>query len=584
MALFRGRFSMARQDISVSELVNMVSRGELQLPEMQRQYVWRATRVRDLLDSLYRGYPSGLILAWRSSEEVDTRAFAVSTSAGDPGSRMLLLDGQQRLTSLSAVLNGLPVEVRGRKKPVEILVNLEYELALEREESALDDEDFEEEALDEDEVDEDADEDESEDEETRSLNLEKRLFVVYSRALAGKRNWVSVSEIFKKENLDILEEKGVDLKEEPERFRAYMKVMDRVRKIKDYTYRIDVLDSTMSYDEVAEIFVRVNSLGARLRGSDLALAQITARWRNSLRLFMDYQKALDGSGLDVEISTIIRTLVAHATNQSKFDSVSSLSQERLEESWGKTQKSLTFAIDFTKSELGIGSSQLLSSPMVLTALAYWIHHRNYRVGNEEQALMRHWGLLVNAKGRYGRGSSQDLLSQDLAVIRDGGGPTELLERLRQQVGRLEIEPADFIARNARSGLFKNMFLVFAAQGARDWDSQLPISPNHMGKANRLQFHHIFPRKYLATERPELRKTEIDDIANLAFIAGSTNQSISAKSPDTYLEEVVRKSGIEALEKQCVPTDPELWKPEKYEEFLAARRELIATKMMAFIFD
>lgn len=575
---------MARQDISVSELVNMVSRGELQLPEMQRQYVWRATRVRDLLDSLYRGYPSGLILAWRSNEPVDTRAFAVATSTEDPGARMLLLDGQQRLTSLSAVLNGLPVEVRGRKKPVEILVNLEYELALEKDASAVQEEDFDEEDLDDDDLEDDPEEDDQEDEDVRTLNLEERLFVVYSRALAGKRNWVSVSEIFKKENLDILEEKGVDLKEEPERFRAYMKVMDKVRKIKDYTYRIDVLDSTMSYDEVAEIFVRVNSLGARLRGSDLALAQITARWRNSLRLFMDYQKELDTSGLDIEISTILRTLVAHATNQSKFDSVNSISQERLEDSWKKTKESLTHAIDFTKSELGIGSSQLLSSPMVLTTLAYWIHSRNYRVGNEEQKLMRRWGLLVNAKGRYGRGSSQDLLSQDLAVIRDGGGPTELLERLRQQVGRLEIEPADFVARNARSGLFKNMFLVFAAAGARDWDSQLPISPNHMGKANRLQFHHIFPRKFLATERPELRKTEIDDIANLAFIAGATNLSISAKSPDTYLANVAEKSGVEALEKQCVPTDPELWKPERYEDFLALRRELIANRMMAFIFD
>lgn len=575
---------MARQDIAVSELVNMVSRGELQLPEMQRQYVWRATRVRDLLDSLYRGYPSGLILAWRSNEQVDTRAFAVSTSTDDPGARMLLLDGQQRLTSLSAVLNGLPVEVRGRKKPVEILVNLEYELALEKEEEALLDEDYEDEEVEDDELDDDADDEDQDDEDVRSLNLEKRLFVVYSRALAGKRNWVSVSEIFKKENLDILEEKGVDLKEEPERFRAYMKVMDKVRKIRDYTYRIDVLDSTMSYDEVAEIFVRVNSLGARLRGSDLALAQITARWRNSLRLFLDYQDELEGSGLGIEIGTIIRTLIAHATNQSKFDSVSSISQERLEEAWGKTKKSLTFAIDFTKSELGIGSSQLLSSPMVLTALAYWIHHRNYQVGNEEQALMRRWGLLVNAKGRYGRGSSQDLLSQDLAVIRDGGGATELLERLRQQVGRLEIEPGDFVARNARSGLFKNMFLVFAAQGARDWDSQLPISPNHMGKANRLQFHHIFPKKFLATERPELRKSEIDDISNLAFIAGSTNQSISAKSPDSYLAEVVSKSGVEALERQCVPTDPELWRAERYEDFLSARRQLIADKMMAFIFD
>ncbi len=577
---------MARQDVSVSELVNMVSRGQLQLPEMQRQYVWRATRVRDLLDSLYRGYPSGLILAWQSNELVGTRDFAVATQQTEFKTQMLLLDGQQRLTSLSAVLNGLPVEVRGRKKPVEILVNLDYEVAKLKTDPNESEVELEEDELEEDDQDEDLDEDEEQDDENnpRSLGLEKRLFVVYSRALASQQNWVPVSDIFKKTNFEILKEKGIDLNSQTGIVESYFEVMDKVRKIKDYTYRIDVLEDTMSYDEVTEIFVRVNSLGSRLRGYDLALAQITARWRNSLKLFMDYQKQLDATGLEVDLSALIRTLVAHATNQSKFDYVNSISQQRLEESWKTTKKSFDFAMDFTKSDLGITSIHLLSSSFLLTAIAYWIKAREYKVGSEEQRMMRQWALLVNAKGRYGRGSSQDLLNQDLAVIRDGGGYKELLERLSQQMGRLEIEPSDLVARNARSGLFKNMFLVFASDGARDWDTQLPISPNHMGKSNRLQFHHIFPKKYLSTHRPELRKSEIDDIANLAFIAGSTNQSISAKAPDQYLRDVVESAGVEALEKQCVPTDPSLWQADKYEEFLAVRRELIAKRMMSFIFD
>ena len=577
---------MARQDVSVSELVNMVSRGQLQLPEMQRQYVWRATRVRDLLDSLYRGYPSGLILAWQSNELVGTRDFAVATQQTEFKTQMLLLDGQQRLTSLSAVLNGLPVEVRGRKKPVEILVNLDYEVAKLKTDPNESEVELEEDELEEDDQDEDLDEDEEQDDEnnTRSLGLEKRLFVVYSRALASQQNWVPVSDIFKKTNFEILKEKGIDLNSQTGIVESYFEVMDKVRKIKDYTYRIDVLEDTMSYDEVTEIFVRVNSLGSRLRGYDLALAQITARWRNSLKLFMDYQKQLDATGLEVDLSALIRTLVAHATNQSKFDYVNSISQQRLEESWKTTKKSFDFAMDFTKSDLGITSIHLLSSSFLLTAIAYWIKAREYKVGSEEQRMMRQWALLVNAKGRYGRGSSQDLLNQDLAVIRDGGGYKELLERLSQQMGRLEIEPSDLVARNARSGLFKNMFLVFASDGARDWDKQVPISPNHMGKSNRLQFHHIFPKKYLSTHRPELRKSEIDDIANLAFIAGSTNQSISAKAPDQYLRDVVESAGVEALEKQCVPTDPSLWQADKYEEFLAVRRELIAKRMMSFIFD
>ena len=92
---------MAKAEASVEELVSMIERGELRLPEMQRQYVWRSTRVRDLLDSLYRGYPSGAILLWETDEAVPLQSFAVSQSNNPYQSTRLLLDGQQRLTGVS---------------------------------------------------------------------------------------------------------------------------------------------------------------------------------------------------------------------------------------------------------------------------------------------------------------------------------------------------------------------------------------------------------------------------------------------------------------------------------------------------
>src|SRR6185295_8830607 len=111
---------------SVEELVSMIERGELRLPEMQRRYVWQSTRVRDLLDSLYRGYPSGAILLWETDEIVPLQEFAVEQQNNPYQSSRLLLDGQQRLTSLTAVIRGEPVNVRGRKKPIEIMFNLEH--------------------------------------------------------------------------------------------------------------------------------------------------------------------------------------------------------------------------------------------------------------------------------------------------------------------------------------------------------------------------------------------------------------------------------------------------------------------------
>ena len=104
-------------------------------------------------------------------------------------------------------------------------------------------------------------------------------------------------------------------------------------------------------------------------------------------------------------------------------------------------------------------------------------------------------LIANAKGRYSRGSSETILDQDLAVLREGGAE-ELIDRLRQQVGRLEIAGEELEGRNQRSALFKTMFLAFRKAGARDWISQLAIALDHSGTQHKLQFHHIFPKAIL----------------------------------------------------------------------------------------
>lgn len=184
---------MAKVDYKVRVLVDKIARRELQLPEMQRRYVWTATKVRDLLDSLYRGYPSGVILAWEPAGHVETTDFAVATETG--GVRpLLLLDGQQRLTSLSAVLRGEPVKVKGRTRPVEILFNLDHPDELT----------FITEVGEEAESDGDADElDEAEDDPLTRVN--RRAFVVASTQVLALPNWVRVTDVFNKEEGEILQ-------------------------------------------------------------------------------------------------------------------------------------------------------------------------------------------------------------------------------------------------------------------------------------------------------------------------------------------------------------------------------------------
>jgi hypothetical protein len=567
---------VSKAEASVDELVSMIERGELRLPEMQRQYVWRSTRVRDLLDSLYRGYPSGAILLWETNEEIALQDFAVSQSANPYKSTRLLLDGQQRLTSLSAVIRGEPVRVRGRQRPIDLLFNLEHPeqltLITEVEESSLNTEDVED---DDDIANEDADSDE--DELLKRFN--KMTFVVSTRKLEQMPQWVKVSEVFKNDSdAPFLKHAGVSDFDDP-RYERYSQRLAKLRAIRKYVYRMDVLERTLSYDEVTEIFVRVNSLGAKLRSSDLALAQITAKWRHSLQTFLDFQTDCAKRGFDLDLGLHLKNLMAFATGQSQFLTVGSLSANKLKTAWKSSCEGMHFALNFLKSNVGIESPVLLSSPFLLVVLAYFGHLHKYKVKAQEASQLRYWILVANAKGRFSRGSSETILNQDLAILRDGGNVQDLIDRLRLQFGRLDIAPEELEGRSQRSALFKTMFLAFRAADAKDWRSNLAIALDHSGSQHHLQFHHIFPKKQLCKD---YSVREADDIANLAFIGGKTNRAISDKLPSKYLPSYIEEHGRGPFVAQAIPTKDSLLELSAYKQFLTQRRKLIAARLNEFL--
>jgi len=565
---------VAKAEASVEELVSMIERGELRLPEMQRRYVWRSTRVRDLIDSLYRSYPSGAILLWETDEAVPLQEFAVEQQKNPYQSTRLLLDGQQRLTSLSAVIRGEQVSVRGRKRPIELLFNLEHpeQLAVITE-------------VDEDGDDEDEDNDDLIDDEADSTEdeLQKRFdrmtFVVATRKLEQLQQWVKVTDVFKTDNdAPFLKRAGITGFEDP-RYEKYSQRLARLRGIRKYVYRMDVLERKLSYDEVTEIFVRVNSLGAKLRSSDLALAQITAKWRGALKTFQLFQGECTKAGFDIDLGLHLKNLVAFATGQSRFLTVAGLPLATLQQAWKECVPGMEFALNFLRNNVGIDSPALLSSPFMLVAVALYGHKRNYQINADEAERLRYWVLVANAKGRYSRGSSETLLDQDLATLRQGGGPNELIDRLRLQVGRLDIAPEELEGRNQRSALFKTMFLAFRDADAKDWRSNLTIALDHKGSHHRLQFHHIFPKAVL---RSSYTSRESDDIANLAFIGGKTNRQISDKPPIQYFPPLIAKSGSAPFEAQCIPTSPALLDVTAYKSFLEQRRADIAKRLNQFL--
>lgn len=566
---------MPKVDISVRELVDKAKRGELMLPEMQRRYVWPATRVRDLLDSLYRGYPSGTILVWETDEDVETRDLAVGpTQAPTTSQKILLLDGQQRITSLAATLSGDPVHVRSKNKgkTIDILFNLEHPdgppvdvMELEEEDFTADIEDVEEEMVAKRDIQEE---------------LKKRAFVVASSALKTNPLWVPVSDIFKKTESQIL--RAIDINSDDERWDKYSERLQKVKRIADYQYVMQVLEKSMSYEEVTEIFVRVNSLGIKLRGSDLALAQITSRWKGFMNLIEEFSKEFgDDEDYILETGLPVRMLVVLATKQSRFKTVGRLNAEALEESWKKAARGFQYAINFLRSNAEVDNLRYLSSPFLIIPIAVYAVLNDENLSPDEEKKLLKWFYTAHMRGHYSMGSSESILDADLSILFKGGSLDDLLNQLRLHVKKFEVDTDDLMSKGIRSPFFSMLYFVFRKNGAKDWFTGLKLSDGHMGKSHLIQYHHIFPKSLLYDAKYE--KKDVNEMANMAFIGGKTNRSILNKKPEIYFEqEVIAKRGEEALSSQLISLDRSLWAIEKFPEFLAWRRQAIADAINKFM--
>jgi len=558
---------MPKTDILVRELVDKVRHGELALPEMQRRYVWPATRVRDLLDSLYRGYPSGTILVWETDEDIETRELAVrANQAPTTSQKLLLLDGQQRITSLSAILGGEQVHVRNRRRPIDILFNLDHPDGPPIEIMEIDENDFT------------ADVEDVEDEEAAERDIQeemrKRTFVVASRALQNDPLWVPVSDIFKKDFSEILEKVGITSLKDP-RYKKYSQRLQQVKNIENYPYVMQRLTRDMTYEEVTEIFIRVNSLGIKLRGSDLALAQITSRWKGFINLIEDFaSKFNDDENYIFETGLPVRMLVVFATHQSRFRTVGKIIKEKLEESWKVAVDGLDYAINFLRENAGIENLSYLSSPFLIIPIAvYWIQKKNEFLSPEEENKLLRWFYLAHMRGHYSMGSSESILEADLGVLFRGKTLDDLIQQLLLHVKKFTVDSDDLSGRGIRSPFFTMLYFVLKQNGAKDWWSGLKLSERYAGNAHTIQFHHIFPKSLL---KDKFEKKEINEISNLAFIGGKTNRQITNKEPINYLEkEVVEKRGEEALTSQLISLDKKLWEIKNFKEFLIDRRKAIA---------
>lgn len=551
----------------ISELVEEVARHDLVLPEMQRRYVWRSTQVRDLFDSLYRGYPVGSILVWERPFGEEARNLDVGEDAGvsRSGQKLLLLDGQQRLTSLTSIIKDQELLVRGRKKSLDIVFNV------------LHPDPDEDEILDVDVAMEQEDDGDGDDKETDALDFEKKMFVVATRRLMNQPGWVSLRQVFKVDSaslwMSVVEKLNLDMKSE-----SAKKILGRISKLQSIAkveIPIVTLPSAWDYRTVTDVFCRVNSAGARLKGSDLALAQITSRWRGSLKLFEEFQKKYTTNGQQLfDLGFLVRALVVFMTGQCKFLSIASIPVDRYDVSWKETRDALETAFDVVRG-WGVNSFTLLSAPSLIITIAYFMKRRPAEM--EDLSLLHKWLLVASVCGHYSKGSSESIMDQDLAAIDKGVSLADMFQAFQKQGWTGKITVDEIKGKFHGSAYFGLMYLAMHEAGAKDWYQDSKISLGNVGSVLKVQFHHICPQALLkAAQKYEV--AEINDISNLAFIGGNTNRRISAEAPEDYLpkiSEVNRRA-------QCVPMDESLYPVANYREFLVARRKLLVEMLNRYL--
>jgi len=518
---------MALLNKTISELITDIERGRIALPDMQRDFVWDNTQIRDLVDSLYKNHPVGMILLWQTNptENVPITRIDDTTQEISEYSE-LVIDGQQRLTSLFLVKHGV-IFKGSKERKIKLLFNPETEE-----------------------------------------------FEVEIPRIRNKPEWINVTELIGGGVFQYRDRfKGIGWSDE--KIHQMMERMGRVRDIfigERNSIPVFSISSSMEYDEVADIFVKINSKGTRIRITELLLALLALKIPGEFRQdFKRYLDELEDKGWEIDASVVIRSLVAIAAKQGRLayfrGLARNISDERLRENWTITKRAVNDCLKMLDENLGIRTSDVLPSQYVLISLAFYLSKKESKFTEEEAKDFSLWFLLASFWGRYA-GSPETRLDEDIKEIEKYQSLTPLFGLLKNQVGRLLIDEERFAGKSRNSKLL--LYVAARNEGAEDWWK------GHRITTSDYEEHHIIPRSLLKKAGYDF--SLIDDAANIAFLTEKANRRISNADPIKYLAEIDKNK----LEKQFVPLDESLWDIKNYEDFLIHRRRIIVEKVNNYL--
>lgn len=519
-------------EMKVTDLLADIEHRRLILPEFQRGYVWTRQQVREFVASLYRGYPSGSFLIWKTPDPGLVRGEAVND---DAKVFQLILDGQQRLTSIYTLIKGEPPPFYEEEK---LFFNLYFNIVDER-------------------------------------------FEYYKKQLMqGSVDWLPVTEFFQLGLPEFFKQR----KDQSEVYITNFAKLQQLDAIRTYSYYLSTI-SEENIEDAVNIFNLVNSRGTRLSKSDLALAHICSSWPEARRLFRAAQAKFAAQNFPFDLEIFTRLTATVATGSGLYEPLYRTPIEEVKAAWHNVEKSLAYLIGILRAHAFIDSSRNLASPYPLVPVV--VHLARQDGTFTDQREMRdflHWMYAALMWARYST-STETKLNADVAALSEGNPTQRLRENILKERGRIKVQPTDLDRAGSRSPFYEMAYIVARARGAVDWANGHPLYTQAAGLMLEIEGHHIFPSAYLYkhgySSSDVTDKQIVNELANLCFLTKGSNLKISSKDPLEYLSEIKDKYPG-ALDAQFMPMNATLWDVERFPEFLGERRRLIADAINAYM--
>jgi len=529
----------------IGQILDKIAEKQLFVPAFQREYVWKREHAKDLIASLIRDYPTGTMLTWETNNPPELKGDHEYQEK--QGTIKLILDGQQRITTLYLIIRG---ELPPYYKEEEIMVD------------------------------------------TRNLyvNVETLDLQYYKKTLMSNNPlWVNLTDIFQRKirAKDIV--RRLEEKEEVSRERDDLidDNFSAIERIKDRDFLEQTIPVRANIKEAIDIFYIVNASGVNLTEAELALAQISGYWPEARELFKQKLFALEKEGfvfkLDFLIYVVLGCLYYLGSDMRKLHDARN--KERIKEAWSLLDShTLDYVMNLMRSQAYIDHTKEINSVYALVPIIVFAYRKGKEPLNQDEIKrMIKWFYYSQIRNRYVSQLPQKL-DKDLGIISRSQQPFDDLLGLIEADRSLTIKSDEFVGVDVRHSLWGLMRWYFKSKNAVCFTTGINIRRN-MGKKYSLEWDHIFPYSRLKEhgygQDNRLKYALAQEITNRAVLTQVANRTKSNYMAKDYLGEVTERfSG--ALKLQCVPENPELWNIENYEGFLEERRNILATELNEFL--